>query len=1093
MKNDVLLCNGEVIRLGKDELKLLKFLAYRKSKSLDEPVNREAFQEEIFQDLWGITIKEDRDNSHYSRMTTAAGKLRKKMKTKGEGKDYISDSPYRLLCDVKEIYDTNFQDNSDTNFKPPTVAFPDGADRDNCPYPGIESYSKNRSADFFGRESEILDLTKLITESSSQVVFLFSQSGAGKTSIINAGLHPVLSELGYNVLPTARVNTPTGSIKPDQNPYTLAAITNMEDEIDLSASSKPITWANYLAKKAAPKTVLVIDQLEEIVHERFDTSDSNKSHDSSNDFNQKKEFFLEIGKALEQNPSLKVILAARAEYFDRLERICGELSKNWALYSLNLLTRDEAERAISYPAKRYAVEFAPEVLPLLVTKLCDRTGVYVEPLQLQLVCRQLWSKLAKWQKEITVADFLVSALEFESENEELHAEKIISRFAKSVLDNFWDEAVKGAQADSQAEAESICLAEELIDLGCRGFISEKDEYRIPVQQKGEWTGDLPNTVIKSLMSRRLLRKRKNSREEFYELAHDTLIAPVLERENRVDDQSLYAVFSEVARKIAKSKPDSSENLDETEIIQNICLTFIAEDGTRREVLKDSPETYSKISVQAIELLVRFGILRKISSELGDGYKITHRRIAQAIRRKLGDSMNARYHIHKLFSTYVSKSSAMVWGQVPDGILKEVEEVVGFDKVSQQEAAFILMSAFHSGYNRRLKEVIGKIGKRFPDLTSEILTTAAACESEVAVQRNAAYALRIFEVENRDNLLLKLVLDNPYESIRQTSAHSIAELGSLNLWQHFFELLNNPAKRAKAVIALSWIYDTVKETNLIQFKGLMKRQPYSLQLRLNAKLFMVRVKKELLRIAAALTIALISTILVTVPPRAFLAAFNWTITQVSQMGVFKGIFQGIVGAVMWSLSIGGTLLVFWLVAGNPRSRKKRYSPLIGFLGGLTGGIINTFIVISVLTAKSLFEMNWIPNSESQLVETVTRTGVAFVMPVYGGIIGFGVGMISRWMLEWQEENLNNQKYFESASLEIREIIFQTVKNSWMLLLPILAAFGGVHLLLLNMPAQLNIWDRLFGEAVSDFFGGIGLVIGLFIGLSAIEREFPTLDK
>ena len=38
-----------------------------------------------------------------------------------------------------------------------------------------------------------------------QLVLIYAQSGAGKTSILNAQVTPALEKYGYNVLPTARV------------------------------------------------------------------------------------------------------------------------------------------------------------------------------------------------------------------------------------------------------------------------------------------------------------------------------------------------------------------------------------------------------------------------------------------------------------------------------------------------------------------------------------------------------------------------------------------------------------------------------------------------------------------------------------------------------------------------------------------------------------------------------------------------------------------------------------------------------------------------------------------------------------------------
>src|SRR5688572_4869179 len=56
---------------------------------------------------------------------------------------------------------------------------------------------------FFGREPEIRRLTELLI--AERVVLLYSPSGAGKTSLIKAGLIPTLMKRKFKVHPIMRV------------------------------------------------------------------------------------------------------------------------------------------------------------------------------------------------------------------------------------------------------------------------------------------------------------------------------------------------------------------------------------------------------------------------------------------------------------------------------------------------------------------------------------------------------------------------------------------------------------------------------------------------------------------------------------------------------------------------------------------------------------------------------------------------------------------------------------------------------------------------------------------------------------------------
>ncbi len=72
------------------------------------------------------------------------------------------------------------------------------------PYVGPRSFRKEQRAFFFGRDEESDELVSIITAHSA--VLLYSQSGAGKTSLLNAKLIPKLEEEEtFHVLPPMRV------------------------------------------------------------------------------------------------------------------------------------------------------------------------------------------------------------------------------------------------------------------------------------------------------------------------------------------------------------------------------------------------------------------------------------------------------------------------------------------------------------------------------------------------------------------------------------------------------------------------------------------------------------------------------------------------------------------------------------------------------------------------------------------------------------------------------------------------------------------------------------------------------------------------
>ena len=62
----------------------------------------------------------------------------------------------------------------------------------NNPWLGLSSYKYEDSSRFYGRDEELQTLTDIIRQNIFTT--LYGVSGAGKTSLINAGLSPILEK-----------------------------------------------------------------------------------------------------------------------------------------------------------------------------------------------------------------------------------------------------------------------------------------------------------------------------------------------------------------------------------------------------------------------------------------------------------------------------------------------------------------------------------------------------------------------------------------------------------------------------------------------------------------------------------------------------------------------------------------------------------------------------------------------------------------------------------------------------------------------------------------------------------------------------------
>src|SRR6516165_6365633 len=75
---------------------------------------------------------------------------------------------------------------------------------DQTPYVGPRPFGRDEKDLFFRRDRETRDLCSLVV--AHPIVLLYAASGAGKSSLLNAGLIPLLEARGYEVLPSARVS-----------------------------------------------------------------------------------------------------------------------------------------------------------------------------------------------------------------------------------------------------------------------------------------------------------------------------------------------------------------------------------------------------------------------------------------------------------------------------------------------------------------------------------------------------------------------------------------------------------------------------------------------------------------------------------------------------------------------------------------------------------------------------------------------------------------------------------------------------------------------------------------------------------------------
>jgi len=383
-------------------------------------------------------------------------------------------------------------------------------------YVGPRPFEREQSDLFFGRDREVSELLSLVI--SSRAVLLYAPSGAGKSSLINAGLIPCLEEEGFEVLPTARVRgVLTEGIDQAQvaNIYMFNALLSLAGKENAPGAGS--TLAEFLSARKqqpdeiglTPPRILIFDQFEELLNsypERWQERDG---------------FFQQVHAALDADPLLRVLFAIREDFLARIESYLRLLKPfQLARFRLALLGPEGAHAAVTGPLRETDRYFKEGVAEYLVGELLKKyvdtdqkyvdtnqgkplevVGEDVEPVQLQVVCLNLWTKLPPDLVEISRSD--------------------VEKYGDvdQALQEFYDTSIEQARTNQGANELHLreWFEEQLITpAGTRSIVF----------RDARLTAGLLNTIVDFLENRHLIRGEWRAGSRWYELTHDRFIEPI---------------------------------------------------------------------------------------------------------------------------------------------------------------------------------------------------------------------------------------------------------------------------------------------------------------------------------------------------------------------------------------------------------------------------------------------------------------------------------------------------------------------------------------------------------------------------------------
>lgn len=406
------------------------------------------------------------------------------------------------------------------------------------PYVGPRTFTREEAHLYFGREREARDLRDRVI--SERLVLFYAQSGAGKSSLINTRLIPQLQAENFTVLPIGRISgaLPT-NINWVDNIFSFNLMLSLDQTQGDPNRFSDMNLSHFLAHLASDDgkywyydkngltgyaegthylstpSVLIIDQFEELMTHHLER------------WSERGKFFQQLNQAMLNDPYLWVVLTLREDYVAALEPYAPLIENRLrARFYMQRMRVEAALEAIQKPAAAFGRPFASNVAEKLVdnlrrvqiigkpsrmadtiegTEYAGALGEFIEPVQLQAVCYQLWENLQQSQLSLITEQDLQEAGNIDR-----------------ALTVFYERTISTVLAKMGHKVPE----RKLRNWFSRQLITEA-ETRGLIYQGNNQTGDIPNELVKELEHCFLLRSEIRGGGTWIELVHDRFISPIL--------------------------------------------------------------------------------------------------------------------------------------------------------------------------------------------------------------------------------------------------------------------------------------------------------------------------------------------------------------------------------------------------------------------------------------------------------------------------------------------------------------------------------------------------------------------------------------
>jgi serine/threonine protein kinase len=345
------------------------------------------------------------------------------------------------------------------------------------PYKFLNYFEAEDEGIYFGRRAEVNKLASKIHAYPLNV--LYAASGCGKTSLVCAGLIPLLRREGDLPVYVRVYDDPIDEIR--------RAALDAAGRDDVQPDTKLPQLLATLAANIGKRIVIFIDQLEELFirHDR----------EARDRFAAAIDAVLTLGKG-----RVRVVLSLREDFLARLSEFRDRLPTIFHNeLRLDRLANEACRAAIAEPAKLFGLEVEPALIDRLLEDL-SKEGI--DPPQLQMVCDTLFDGVPPGGKRITLDSYVGLG----------GTRKILTNYLERVL----RESAPSARETTRQVLKLLVTAEDtktvrrLADLARLAATSEADVSR----------------VLTDLSNRRLVREVPHDDGYWYELTHEYLVQEI---------------------------------------------------------------------------------------------------------------------------------------------------------------------------------------------------------------------------------------------------------------------------------------------------------------------------------------------------------------------------------------------------------------------------------------------------------------------------------------------------------------------------------------------------------------------------------------